>query len=53
MPAVVAGVLVAHAPAALADPVDLGCHDADIRVYVNGVGCAGIHYPEIEKAIAD
>ncbi len=34
---------------ALAEPIEVGCRDADIEVRVRGVACVGIHYPPIEQ----
>ncbi len=41
---IVAGMLV-PASAALAEPIEVGCADADVTIRVYNTACVGVHYP--------
>ncbi len=42
--ALVGGMLVPMS-SALAEPIEVGCRDADVTIRVYQVACIGIHYP--------
>ncbi len=44
-----AGLMMLPMAAAVAEPIEIGCRDADIEVRVSGVACVGIHYPPLER----